>query len=98
MIVRLGSARITSSGTNAPFFMSDSAFSPTGLPCAIAWRSMSPVEICGIPYCCWIRPLWVPLPEPGAPSRMIRIATVAPLAHRIRKLCARTRPFFMKPS
>ena len=42
---------------------------------ATAARSRSPVEICGMPCCSTSRWDWVPLPEPGAPRRMIRMST-----------------------
>ena len=47
---------------------------PSGVPAFTAARSMSPVEICGMPKC-WVRnAAWVPLPAPGGPSKMRRMS------------------------
>ncbi len=62
-----------SSSTSAPASMAALARSPSAVPRATAERSRSPVEICGTPKRVTSRCAWVPLPEPGAPRRTIRI-------------------------
>ena len=48
----LTSPMITSSGTSAPASMNFFACRPSGVPALTAARSMSPVEICGMPNFC----------------------------------------------
>ena len=55
---------ITSSGTRSPADMYPSALRPNSVPSSTAARSMSPVEMCGTPYCSAKRTLCVPLPAP----------------------------------
>ena len=59
------------SGTNAPVPMMDLALIPSGVCPATFSRSRSPVEICGMPKVLEISLACVPLPAPGAPSRII---------------------------
>ena len=54
--------------------MSFFAFRPSSVPALIAARSMSPVEICGMPYFLVMKLACVPLPAPGGPNSMNRIA------------------------
>jgi hypothetical protein len=54
--------------------MSPFAFIPSSLPALIAARSMSPVEICGMPYFLQMKLACVPLPAPGGPNSMNRIS------------------------
>ena len=65
---------MTSSGTSAPASMNFFASRPSGVPALTAARSMSPVEICGMPNFCEMNAACVPLPAPGAPSRINRIS------------------------
>ncbi len=46
---------------------------PSGVPALTAARSMSPVEICGMPNFSLMKLAWVPLPAPGGPNRIKRI-------------------------
>ncbi len=62
-----------SSDTSAPLSITFFAASPSGVPALTAARSMSPVEICGMPYASRMNAAWVPLPAPGGPSRISRI-------------------------
>ena len=62
-----------SSDTNAPESITFFAASPNGVPAFTAPRSMSPVEICGMPYAWQIKLACVPFPAPGGPSRMSRM-------------------------
>ncbi len=62
-----------SSETSAPLSITCFAASPSGVPALTAARSMSPVEICGMPYARVMNVAWVPLPAPGGPSRISRI-------------------------
>jgi hypothetical protein len=59
-----------SSLTSAPASITFFAATPSGVPALTAARSMSPVEICGMPYFWQICVACVPLPAPGAPRRM----------------------------
>ncbi len=43
---------------------------PSGVPAFTAARSMSPVEICGMPYFWQMNAACVPFPAPGAPKRI----------------------------
>ena len=43
---------------------------PSGVPAFTAARSMSPVEICGMPYFWHRNAACVPLPAPGAPNKI----------------------------
>src|ERR1700754_917981 len=45
---------------------------PSGVPALTAARSISPVEICGIPNLSLMKFAWVPLPAPGAHARTSR--------------------------
>ena len=62
-----------SSETSAPESMTCFAAMPSGEPALTAARSMSPVEICGMPYASVMNAAWVPLPAPGGPSKMSRM-------------------------
>src|SRR5450631_1794483 len=62
-----------SSDTSAPESMTFFAAIPSGVPALTAERSISPVEICGMPYASLTKAAWVPLPAPGGPSNMSRI-------------------------
>ncbi|MOA48152.1 hypothetical protein D3C78_1708580 [compost metagenome] len=63
-----------SSETRPPASMTFLASIPNGVPAFTAARSMSPVEIWGMPKC-WVRnAAWVPLPAPGGPSKMRRMS------------------------
>src|ERR1700736_1038660 len=53
--------------------MAPRAWRPRSVPRATAARSRSPVEICGMPARSTRRWDWVPLPEPGAPNRTMRM-------------------------
>src|SRR5438105_4050354 len=55
---------------------------PNGVPALTAARSMSPVEICGMPYFWQMKLACVPLPAPGAPNRISLIACPRHLHHR----------------
>src|SRR3990172_5357383 len=55
--------------------MSFFVFRPSSLPALTAARSMSPVEICGMPYFWVMKPACVPLPAPGGPKNMSRIVS-----------------------
>ena len=59
-----------SSLTSAPASITFFAARPIAVPALTAARSMSPVEICGMPYFWQICVACVPLPAPGAPRRM----------------------------
>src|SRR5215210_5616297 len=59
--------------TSSPAAITALALSPTGLPLATAWRSMSPVDSWTIPRFAWSRAAWVPFPAPGGPSRTMFI-------------------------
>ena len=61
-----------SSGTSPPFSMSGPACWPSGVPAAMASRSMSPVEMRGTPRCAASRAACVPFPAPGGPRKMTR--------------------------
>ena len=66
-----------SSGISCPASMISFAFFPRSLPEATSARNMSPVESWTMPKLSSIRFACVPLPAPGAPSKMIFIR-VAP--------------------
>ena len=51
--------------------MKDFAFCPSGVPAFTAARSMSPVEMCGVPNSSTSLAACVPLPAPGAPNNTI---------------------------
>ncbi len=59
-----------SSLTKAPESMIFLAARPMGESAFTAARSMSPVEICGIPNFWQMKVACVPLPAPGAPSKI----------------------------
>ena len=59
-----------SSLTNPPESITFLAANPMGEPVFTAARSMSPVEIWGIPYFWQMKVACVPLPAPGAPNKM----------------------------
>src|SRR5688572_27508262 len=61
-----------SSGTSPPFSMMGPTCFPTGVPAAMASRSMSPVEMRGMPRCSASRAACVPFPAPGGPRKMTR--------------------------
>ncbi len=62
-----------SSDTRPPVSITCFAASPSGVPAFTAARSMSPVEICGMPNASLMNVAWVPLPAPGGPSRINRM-------------------------
>src|SRR5882672_9670126 len=64
-----------SSDTSAPVSITRFAASPSGVPALTAARSMSPVEICGMPNLSRMKAAWVPLPAPGGPSRINRMGS-----------------------
>ncbi len=55
-----------------PAIMYDAASTPSGVPAAFASRSMSPVEICGMPHFSQRTLACVPLPAAGGPRRIKR--------------------------
>ena len=59
-----------SSLTSAPDSMMDLACRPSGVPALTAARSMSPVEIWGMPNFWQMNAACVPFPAPGAPSKI----------------------------
>jgi hypothetical protein len=59
-----------SSLTSPPDSITALACRPKGVPALTAARSMSPVEIWGMPYFWQMKVACVPLPAPGAPSRI----------------------------
>ena len=64
-----------SSLTSAPESITFLASRPSGVPALTAARSMSPVEICGMPKRLQMKVACVPLPAPGAPNRMSLMAS-----------------------
>src|SRR6187399_1260429 len=62
-----------SSETRLPESITFLAATPSGVPAAIAARSMSPVDTCGIECACVMKVAWVPLPAPGGPRRISRM-------------------------
>src|SRR3954462_1857172 len=62
-----------SSETSCPASMIFPASIPRGVFAARAARSMSPVEICGMPNFSRMKLAWVPLPAPGGPRRIKRM-------------------------
>src|SRR5688572_27063250 len=66
----LTSPMMMSSLTSAPASITFFAARPSGVPAFTAARSMSPVEICGMPYFWQMNAACVPLPAPGAPNRI----------------------------
>ncbi|MNY68068.1 hypothetical protein D3C86_2057740 [compost metagenome] len=62
-----------SSDTSPPASITFLASMPSGVPAFTAARSMSPVEICGMPNFSQMNLACVPLPAPGAPNRIKRI-------------------------
>src|SRR5205807_1836216 len=68
-----------SSKTSAPLSITFFAASPRGVPAFTAARSMSPVEICGMPNASLMNAACVPLPAPGGPSSINRIVDSRPL-------------------
>src|SRR5882672_4184727 len=79
-----------SSDTSAPASITFFAARPSGVPAFTAARSMSPVEICGMPKCLVRYVACVPLPAPGGPRRINRILLCLPLGqhstHRLEVL------------
>src|SRR3990167_4235033 len=65
-----------SSLTRPPDSITALACMPNGVPAFTAARSMSPVEIWGMPYFWQMNVAWVPLPAPGAPNRINLIAVL----------------------
>ena len=63
----------TSSGTSLPSSTKALAFLPISVPECIASRMMLPVEIVGMPSFLLSTAARVPLPAPGAPSKIIFI-------------------------
>src|SRR5688572_14444123 len=61
-----------SSGTRPPFSMIGPTCLPTGVPAAMASRSMSPVEIRGTLRWSASRAACVPFPAPGGPRKITR--------------------------
>src|SRR4051812_7813711 len=59
-----------SSDTSWPPSITFFAATPSGVPAFTAARSMSPVEICGMPNFALMKPACVPLPAPGGPRRI----------------------------
>src|SRR3990167_5842790 len=74
---------IRSSETRPPLSITLLAFRPSSVPALTAARSMSPVEICGIPNFLVMKPAWVPLPAPGAPSKITRIDVLLKIQRKI---------------
>src|SRR4051812_47401332 len=68
------SPMMMSSETSWPASMTFFAATPSGVPALTAARSMSPVEICGMANFLRMKFAWVPLPAPGGPSRISRMA------------------------
>src|SRR3954471_17351739 len=62
-----------SSETSWPESITFFAATPSGVPAFTAARSMSPVEICGMPNFSLMTLACVPLPAPGGPSKMRRM-------------------------
>src|SRR5436189_4354917 len=60
------------SETSWPESITFFASRPSGVPALTAARSMSPVEICGMPYFSRMKLAWVPFPAPGGPKRIRR--------------------------
>jgi hypothetical protein len=58
------SSIMRSSGTSSPLSRIGFTLRPSSVSCAIAFRSMSPVAMCGIPYSASIRFACVPFPDP----------------------------------
>ena len=75
-----------SSETRPPLSITFFAASPSGVPAFTAARSMSPVEICGMPNASVMKAACVPLPAPGGPSRISRMI-VALSGGRARRGC-----------
>ena len=65
-----------SSLTRPPESITFLAAMPSGVPALTAARSMSPVEICGMPYFWQMNAACVPLPAPGAPNKINRMGEV----------------------
>ena len=61
---------IRSSLTSWPASITALACWPRGVPALTAARSMSPVEIWGMPYFWQMKAACVPLPAPGAPNKI----------------------------
>src|SRR5258708_22090026 len=62
------------SDASCPASITFFAAAPSGVPAFTAARSMSPVEICGMPNFSLMKVACVPLPAPGGPRRMRRMA------------------------
>src|SRR6185312_8992051 len=62
-----------SSETSLPDSMTALALRPSGVPAFTAARRRSPVEMCGTLSSAFSIAAWVPLPEPGAPSKTSRM-------------------------
>ena len=71
-----------SSETRPPASITVLAAQPSGVPALTAARSMSPVEICGMPNRSLMNAACVPLPAPGGPSNISRIPRPLPALHR----------------
>src|SRR5262245_54624898 len=66
-----------SSETSWPASMTFFAAMPSGVPAFTAARSISPVEICGMPNFSRMKFACVPLPAPGGPRRIKRMTAVS---------------------
>ncbi len=62
-----------SSETSCPAAMVSFALAPKRVPATTASRNISPVDICGMPFSASSLLACVPFPDPGAPSKTIRI-------------------------
>ncbi len=66
-----------SSETSWPASITFFAATPSGVPALTAARSMSPVEICGMPNFSRMNCAWVPFPAPGGPRSIRRMKAVS---------------------
>ena len=85
-----------SSETSPPLSITFFAARPSGVPALTAARSMSPVEICGIPYASLMNVAWVPLPAPGGPSRINRMVVTRLEELRLHELPCRFPPVYRR--
>ena len=72
----LTKSMMMSSPTRPPASITCLAARPIAVPAFTAARSMSPVDICGIPKRWQMKVACVPLPAPGAPRSISRIAVL----------------------
>src|SRR5688572_15583439 len=75
-----------SSETRWPASITFFAATPSGVPAFTAARSMSPVEIWGMPNFSRMKFACVPLPAPGGPRRINRMAAVSFHHHSTHRL------------